>query len=76
MEESEKIYELQIKKGREHRAVLTPNRINCPSEFFYNAYQDAKYQLQEIVLASYRNQKREQKEPTTKRRIELLHELR
>lgn len=74
MEESEKIYELQIKKGREHRAVLTPNRINCPSEFFYNAYQDAKYQLQEIVLASYRNQKREQKEPTTKRRIELLHE--
>lgn len=74
MEESEKIYELQIKKGREHRAVLTPNRINCPSEFFYNAYQDAKYQLQEIVMASYRNQKREQKEPTTKRRIELLHE--
>lgn len=74
MEESEKIYELQIKKGREHRAVLTPNRVNSPTEFFYNAYQDAKYQLQEIVLASYRSQKSEQEEPTTKRRIELLHE--
>lgn len=74
MEESGKIYEIQIEKGREHRAVLTPNRVNSPKEFFYNAYQDAKYQLQEIVLASYRNKKRESEELTTKRRIELLHE--
>ena len=74
MEEIGKIYEIQIEKGREHRAVLTPNRVNSPKEFFYNAYQDAKYQLQEIVLASYRSKKRESEELTTKRRIELLHE--
>ena len=74
MEESEKIYELQIKKGREHRAVLTPNRINCPSEFFYNAYQDAKYQLREIVLASTQSIQREVEGLPTKKRIELLRE--
>ena len=32
-------YEICIKKGREHRAVLTPERVNSPTEFFYTAYQ-------------------------------------
>lgn len=74
MEDIEKVYELQIKRGREHRSILPPDRINSPTEFFYNAYQDAKYQLREIVLASTQNKIRESKELTTKSRIELLHE--
>lgn len=71
---SEKVYELQIKKGREHRAILAPDRINSPTEFFYNAYQDAKYQLREIILASTQDKKRDPEELSTKKRIELLHE--
>ena len=74
MEEIGKIYELQIKRGQEHRAILTPDRINSSTEFFYNAYQDAKYQLREIVLASTHSKIIETKGLTTKRRIELLQE--
>lgn len=73
MEESGKLYEICIQKGREHRAVLTPDRVNSPTEFFYNSYQDAKYQLREIVLASFQNKKDEEEQLTTKERIELLH---
>lgn len=67
-------YEICIKKGREHRAVLTPERVNSPTEFFYTAYQDAKYQLWEIILASFQNKNTEEKRLSTKKRIELLHE--
>lgn len=73
MEESGKLYEICIQKGREHRAVLTPDRVNSPKEFFYNSYQDAKYQLREIVLASSQNKEDEKSSLSTKKRIELLH---
>ena len=56
-------YEICIKKGREHRAVLTPERVNSPTEFFYTAYQDAKYQLWEIILASFQNKNRKDYPP-------------
>ena len=55
MEESGKLYEICIQKGREHRAVLTPDRVNSPTEFFYNSYLVAMYQLRVIVLGSYQN---------------------
>ena len=74
MEESGKLYEICIQKGREHRAVLTPDRVNSPTEFFYNSYLDAKYQLREIVLASSQNREDGKAGLTTKKRIELLHE--
>ena len=45
MEDHENMYEICIKKGHEHRATLTPNRVNSTTEFFFNAYQDAKLQL-------------------------------
>lgn len=60
-------YEICIKKGREHRAVLTPERVNSPTEFFYTAYQDAKYQLWEIILASFQNKNTEEKRLSTKK---------
>lgn len=73
MEESGKLYEICIQKGREHRAVLTPDRVDSPTEFFYNSYQDAKYQLREIVLASSQNREERKTKLTTKKSIELLH---
>ena len=74
MEQKEKIYEIHIKNGQEHRAALTPEHVNSPTEFFFNAYQEAKYQLREIVLASARISKSEKKELSTKKKIEQLHE--
>ena len=46
------LYEIRIKKGREYRAAIEPERVNSPTEFFSSAYQDAKVQLREILLAS------------------------
>lgn len=74
MDQKEKIYEIHIKNGQEHRAALTPENVNLSTEFFFNAYQEAKYQLREIVLASARISKREKKELSTKKKIEQLHE--
>lgn len=74
MEEHRNIYEIRIKKGQEHRAAISPENVNSPTEFFFNAYQDAKYQLCEIVLASSRIKKSETREFSTKKRIEQLHE--
>lgn len=74
MEESGKYYEICIQQGREHRSLLEPNRINSRSEFFYSAYQDAKDQLREIVMASSQILKGEREKLTTKKRIELLRE--
>lgn len=73
MEDHENMYEICIKKGHEHRATLTPNRVNSTTEFFFNAYQDAKLQLREIVLASSRVQEDKKKELSTKKKLELLH---
>lgn len=74
MEESGKYYEICIQQDQEHRSLLPPDRINSRSEFFYNAYQDAKYQLREIVMASSKILKGEREELTAKKRIELLRE--
>lgn len=74
MEENGKCYEICIEKGREHRAVLVPERVNSSSEFFSNAYQEAKYQLREIMIDVFQNSKMECEEQTTKKRIERLHE--
>lgn len=74
MEQTGKLYEINIRKGREHRAFLTPDRVNDPKEFFFNAYQDAKFQLAEIVRAAARWKEKEKKGLSTKKQIELLHE--
>ena len=74
MEQTGKLYEIYIRKGREHRAFLTPDRVNYPEEFFFNAYQDAKFPLAEIVRASARWKEKEKKGLSTKKQIELLHE--
>lgn len=74
MEQTGKLYEIYIRKGREHRAFLTPDRVNDPKEFFFNAYQDAKFQLAEIVRAAARWKEKEKKGLSTKKQIELLHE--
>lgn len=74
MEQTGKLYEINIQKGREHRAFLTPDRVNDPSEFFFSAYQDAKFQLAEIVGAAARWKEKEKKGLSTKKQIELLHE--
>lgn len=74
MEQTGKLYEIYIRKGREHRAFLTPDRVNYPEEFFFNAYQDAKFQLAEIVRAAARWKEKEKKGLSTKKQIELLHE--
>lgn len=74
MEQTGKLYEIYIRKGREHRAFLTPDRVNDPEEFFFNAYQDAKFQLAEIVRAAARWKEKEKKGLSTKKQIELLHE--
>lgn len=74
MEQTGKLYEINIQKGREHRAFLTPDRVNDPKEFFFNAYQDAKFQLAEIVRAAARWKEKEKKGLSTKKQIELLHE--
>lgn len=69
MDQKEKIYEIHIKNGQEHRAALTPEDVNLSTEFFFNAYQEAKYQLREIVLASARISKREKRSYPPKRRL-------
>lgn len=74
MVQTGKLYEINIRKGREHRAFLTPDRVNDPREFFVNAYQDAKFQLAEIVEAAVRWKEKEKKGLSTKKQIELLHE--
>lgn len=74
IEKNRKYYEIRIKKGREYRAAIDPERVNSETEFFYNAYQEAKIQLREILLAFDQNSKRDTKELSTKKRIEQLHE--
>ena len=72
--EEKKCYEIRIKQGREYRAAIDPERVNSETEFFYNAYQEAKSQLREILLAFDQNSKRDTKALSTKKRIEQLHE--
>ena len=74
MVQTGKLYEINIRKGREHRAFLTPDRVNDPREFFVNAYQDAKFQLAEIVGAAFRWKEKDNKGLPAKKQIELLHE--
>ena len=74
MGEDRKAYKICIKRGREYRATIDPEKVNSPTEFFYSAYQEAKLQLQEIILASARVKEREKRELSTKKKIELLHE--
>ena len=74
MAEVRKEYKISIRRGREHRVTIDPKKVNSPTEFFYSAYQGAKLQLQEIILASARVKDREERELSTKKRIELLHE--
>ena len=74
MDRIEKIYEIYIKQGQEHRASLTPKSVNSPTEFFFNAYQDAKHELWDIVQTSTRIKKNEKKGLSTKKEIERLHE--
>ena len=73
MEEIGKKYEIYMKKWREHRATIMPERVNSPTEFFFNAYQEAKLQLREIVMASAQIEKNEEKLFSAKKKIELLH---
>ena len=74
MAEDVKEHKISIRRGREHRVTIDPKKVNSPTEFFYSAYQGAKLQLQEIILASARVKEREERELSTKKRIELLHE--
>lgn len=73
------LYEIRIKRGREYRAAIEPERVNSPTEFFSNAYQEAKIQLREILLASNQSRERDTSERdakkfSTKKKIEQLRE--
>ena len=73
-EKNRGLYEIRIRKGREYRAAIEPERVNSPTEFFSSAYQEAKVQLREILLASLQIGKRETKGLLTKEKIQLLRE--
>lgn len=73
-EKNRGLYEIHIKKGREYRAAIEPEKVNSPTEFFSSAYQEAKVQLREILLASLQSGKRETKGLSTKEKIQLLRE--
>lgn len=74
MGKNRQTYEIRIKQGREYRATIDPERVNSNEEFFSSAYQDAKVQLREILLAFDQNSKRDTKGLSTKKSIEQLRE--
>lgn len=73
MSDSEKIYEICIKRGQEYRATPAPERVGLPTEFFFTAYQDAKIQLWDIITASEHVSEPRETDVLSKKRVEALH---
>ena len=72
IEKNRELYEIRIKKGQEYRATIDPEKVNSSTEFFSSAYQEAKVQLREILLATIQTEVPETKRLSTKKEIELL----
>ena len=72
IEKNRELYEIRIKKGQEYRATIDPEKVNSSTEFFSSAFQEAKVQLREILLATIQTEVPETKRLSTKKEIELL----